>query len=523
MHCGQIVRKANLFHSKATAVVHPERRLTYGQVFERACQLVNALLDLGTRPRDRVALLASDTPYALEQVAGLAMGGFVRVPLNEHQPLELHLSVLERVDARVLITDRRHHDQLKPHLSRFTSLRHIVLVDQAPRAVEGVEVLDYQDLIEKASPEDARVDVRVDDVLHVSFTSGTTGVPKGIVLTHGRWLGGTAEHMILLPRLTRQDRYLSVLPLASFPLLTFALMSAGAQFVSPAGQDPRLVARALETEQITCTWIYPTMVQRIAGEVRKGGYSAASLRAVCTGGGALSPASLEEIVEALGDVLYLGFGMTESLPATMLTPDEVRHGIDTDAPLLRSVGRPVFGSAVRIQSETGAECPVGRYGDLLIDTPGTMKELWKDSDGTAARITEDGFVRTGDVGRLDEDGYLFVAGRKEDLIERRGEVFSPVEIEEALSDHPRVVEAAVVVPTDFEDNGLRVIVVPEPQSSEIEEQLLRWCEERLEPSRVPTVITLREDPLPRTFAGKLQRAVLHRQVTADAGAASATP
>lgn len=513
---GQIPRKAGLFHSEKPAFALGDSRLTHGQVYERGCRLVNALHSLGVSTQDRVAVLASNTPQSLEQLSGLALGGFVRVPLNEHSPTETHVSVLDQVDARVLITNQAHLDALAPWFRVGNPPRHVVVMghEHTRHSAWG-----YEDLLAAASPKDPHVDIDPDDMLHITFTSGTTGPPKGVVQTHRSWLAATKEHLVLMPGLDESDRHLSVLPVTSFPLLAFALMERGAQTVVPPDTTPVGVARTLERENITCTWLYPTMVRNVAEAVHESGVDVTYLRSVLSAGAPFSEGDLRYIVNVLGDVLHLGYGQSESTPATFMGPREIRRGLDSDPSLLRSSGRPVFGSMVRIVADDGSEQPAGELGEILIDTPGTMKELWGDPCGTEARITTEGFVVTGDMGRFDDRGHLFVLGRKEDLIVRNGLYFSPSEVEDRLSSHPDVVEAAVIVVTDDpQGSWVLGVVATKEEASVSSEQLLRWCHDGPGSAPVPDRLLLQAFPLPRSPVGKLLRGEIRQRF-----ACSSTP
>lgn len=502
MHAGEIVRKAAQVHGDRTAIVCGSETRTFAQIYDRACRLVNALTALDVQQGDRVAALAAANITSLEQIAGLALGGFIRVPLNESVGRELHLHMLERVGATALIIDRHNFEILKDDLSAIPSLKQII--------VQGSDgALDYETLLSEADPTDRLTHVRAEDPTHIMFTSGTTSRPKAVVHTHRGTLGATFDHLLLLPGLDAEDRYLAAMPLQSFPILAFALMLRGAStYVMPSYQ-PDLIPDLLSEQRITLTWLFPGLLEDLAPVIRDKNYDVSHLRAIFSAGGALSERALRTITEVFGDVVYLGYGQAEGNPATMLTPEDIRKGLDEDPSILRSAGHVVAGAAVRILDDDDRVRPIGAEGHIVIDPAGIMKELWADPETTAARFTSDRFLRTEDIGYLDSRGYLFVSGRSIDMIRHAGGMVAPADIEAVVAAHPDVAEvAAVGVPHGDAPEAPRAVVRLAEGAIVEETVLLAWCRKRLPQDKHPTSISFRDAPLPRNPVGKILRDVI---------------
>lgn len=497
MNAAEIFRKSALLHSERAAISAGPDTLTHAQVFERGCRLANGLHDMGLKQTDRVAVLAGANLASLEQIGGLALGGFVRVPLNETMGAELQLGMIEWCEARAVILDRRNYDLLHHQLS---GVAHII-VQNAP---DGV--IDYEAFLAAARSDDPRITVRADEPIHISFTSGTTSQPKALVHLHRGVLGTTWEHLLLLPDLGPQDRYLAAMPLQSFPLLVWALMLRGASVCVMPAYDAAALPDMLTRERITVTWLFPTLLERLAETVRFRGLDMGHLRALFSAGGALSGKALRQISDALGDVLYLGYGQAEGNPASMLTPQMIRAGLDGDEAILRSTGQIAAGAAVRILDDAGHDLPPGRLGHIVIDTAGNMKEIWRLPEATAERVRPDGFLRTGDYGHLDERGHLFVAGRFTEMIRHADGLVSPVAVEDAIMAHPAVREVAAYGMPQGAAEAVHVTLCLEHGSTVSAEGIGEWCRENLPPSLCPSGITILEQPLARNPVGKILRA-----------------
>lgn len=487
--------------------------LTFGQLQTRSFQLANALRALGLQPQDRVGLLAQNGLYSVEEVTGLAVGGFVRVPLHARNTPYQHRYMLEHVEARALIVAEELYRPLAPHLEDIHGLEHVIVHGSGgPRS--------YHDLIDAASPEDPGVRVRTEDLSHIAFTSGTTGRPKAAVHTHGGLMGVTTQYTLTLPRFNDTDRYLAVAPLShAASTLQYTAIAAGATTVVESDFKLDSLTATLSQRPATFTMMVPTMIQSLmewldqgTEELRAG---LRTLRALVATGAPLAPELAKRVQEQLGEVLFNSYGQVEGVPAAMMTPTDFTRAIRGDGQRLQSVGRSGMLVRCKIVDDDGKELPPGEHGEIAIDTPGNLQRYWNAPEATAQKFTAEGYVLTQDVGYLDEEGYLYVVGRKDDMIISGGFNIWPAEIEEAIAELPDVVEVvAVGVPHHRWGETPWAAVVVKEGSTLTPEDIVEWCRERIGSMKKPTRVDIRTELLPRSAVGKIPRRLVREELLA---------
>jgi acyl-CoA synthetase (AMP-forming)/AMP-acid ligase II len=367
--------------------------------------------------------------------------------------------------------------------------------------------LDYERLLESASPVDAHVPVGGDDVIHLAFSSGSSGKPKASTHTHGSWMHVTTDHVAMLPRLRGSDVYLAAAPLThAASTVLYGLLARGSRIQVLPGFDAGEALRLIEQQRCSLTVMVPTMLQLLIRHPDVHTRDLSSLRAVLYAGAPISVATATAAHAALGDVLFQTYGQSECLPATILTPEDHATGVRENAALLRSAGRPCLNSSVRILDADGRDAAVGEVGEIVIHTPGRMREIFNDPELTAERITPDGFVRTKDNGYLDARGYLFVVDRIDDMIISGGFNIWPAEIENVLAEHPAVEEALVMgVAHPKWGETPHAVVTLRSGATATEQELIDFCGNRLGSMKKPTAVMLRSEPLPRSAVGKISR------------------
>lgn len=525
--CVDVLRASARAFRDHEAVWFRGQSLTFGQLLERSFRLANALRSLGLRPQDRVGLLAQNGLYSVEEVTGLAAGGFVRVPLHARNTPHQHRYMLEHVGARALIVAQDLYEPLAPFLPDIAGLEHVIVHgDDGP--------LRYHDLVDGGSDADPGVALGADDLSHIAFTSGTTGRPKAAVHTHGGLMGVTAQYTLTLPRFDDTDRYLAVAPLShAASTLQYTAIAAGATtVVEPALKLDSLVS-TLSQRPATFTMMVPTMIQSLLEWLDAGNEGLRAglqpLRALVSTGAPLAPDLAVRVREHLGEVLHNSYGQVEGVPAAMMTPRDFTRAIAEDRQRLQSVGRSGILVRCRIVDDDGRELPPHEHGEIAIDTPGNLARYWDAPEATAAKFDSDGFVLTQDIGYLDDDGYLYVVGRKDDMIISGGFNIWPAEIEEAIAQHPDVVEVVVVgVPHPRWGETPWAAVVVSEGSTLTAEEIVDWCRERIGSMKKPTRVEVRTGLLPRSAVGKIPRRMVRDELLASApqaerSAASASP
>jgi len=510
MIIADLVRRALRTHAARRAVFDESRVLTYAEVADRAHRLVNALDDRGIRRGDRVATLAPNDVTTLEMMLGLALGGFARTALHAMGSGDAHRQVLQAAGARALVTTADFYARFRDELRAVEGLELLVVIGAE---AAGLDVLDYERMLDSSEPGDRGLPVSGDDILHLAYSSGTSGLPRASVHTQSSWSAVTSDTASFLPRVTEADVYLAAAPLThAASTVLYVLVARGASIRILDHFDADRVVEAIERDSCTLTFVVPTMLQSILASAALPAADLSSLRAVVYASAPISVTTALAAQRALGDVLFQSYGQSECLPATTLTPEDHARGAAGDERILRSAGRPCLGADVKIVDDQGREAASGEVGEILVRTAGRMRGIFGDAEATAARITEDGFVRTGDIGHLDEDGLLFVVDRKDDMIISGGFNIWPAEIEDALSRHPDVVEAAVVgVSHPRWGETPHAVVVVRHGAAVSAADLVELCRAEVGSMKKPTELVLRTEPLPRTPLGKVPRRLIRDQ------------
>ena len=511
------------------AVVFYGRRITYEGLWDSSRRLAAALRGLGVEKGDRVGLLLPNVPpFIITYNAILAVGGVV-VPINPLNPVEEIRRELDQTEAKALIALDRLADKIPEFPGKVIVTEaaayvpwHMMLLSrlkgQCVKIPDGA--LSFERLIEGPPMETlAEVDP-TEDLAVILYTSGTTGPPKGVMLTHYNLVANALQSYHWL----RGWGYSAKPQRAGWPIILCAVpffhsygmtvaTNESVQFGCTLVLVPEPSAEAImeAIQRHGCTH-FPT-VPRFIGEILRHPdlerYDLTSLTSCVSGGASTDPALMERFVETTGARFYQGYGLTEAGPTTHCTPVE---------------GEPRYASAGLAFPDTEArivdlqigevEMPPGEKGELLVRGPQVMKGYWKDPEETA-RVLRDGWLHTGDIATVDEEGYLYVVGRKRDRIISGGRTVWPAEVEKALESHPSVARAvAIGVPDPLRcDTGLQALVTLEPgvEPDDMENELTDYLSTRLEYFRVPSEITV-VDSLPLTAVGKVDRLAVEADI-----------
>jgi long-chain acyl-CoA synthetase len=475
-----------------TAIIDQGQSFTYRQLQDRCCRLAGALVGLGLKKGDRVAILAANGHRYIETYVGVPAAGFVVVPLNTRHAMPELEYALRDSGSRVLICDR----------------------DPGPLAdiVEQVVMIpdDYETLLSNAEPVDLGRNVTEDDLAGLFYTGGTTGASKGVMLTHRNLMANTLHYLICTPHYEK-DVMLVMAPMfhaaGSIAILP-SIWTLGCQ-VPLAAFDPKAALDEIEKHEVTVTLGVPTMLAAIAEEQHVRPRRTDSLRLIAHGGSPIATEVLRRTNSAFPTAqLSEIYGATELSPLCTCLLDEQ---LIIDSPLARSCGRAVIGNEVRILSPEGAELPAGEVGEVVVRGPNVMQGYWNKPEQTAAAL-QDGAYWTGDLGFMDDEGHLFLVDRSKDMIVSGGENVYSTEVEEALYQHPAVLEAAVFgVPDEKWGEAVWAIVVPREGHENLDTAgLVEFCREKIAGYKVPKGIDLRQEPLPKSGPGK----VLKRELRA---------
>ncbi|AZP21522.1 long-chain-fatty-acid--CoA ligase [Streptomyces aquilus] len=468
-----------------TALVHGDTTWTYAQLYERTTRLAHALRARGVRRGDRIAYLGPNHPSYLETLFAAGTLGAVFVPLNIRLAGPEIAYQLADSGAKALVYGPQYAG-LVAGLPGDTDVRSYVEV--------GAE---YEEELARSSSEPIDQPVTPDDTCIIMYTSGTTGRPKGAMLTHGN-LTWNAINVLVDHDLIADERALVSAPLfhtAGLNMLTLPVLLKGGTCVLVEAFDPSATFDLIERHRITFMFGVPTMFEQVARHPRWPDADLSSLRILTCGGSPVSTSMIAAYQER-GLNFLQGYGMTEAAPGTLFLDAE--HAVAKAG----SAGVPHFFSDVRVVRPDMAPVDVGETGEVVIRGPHVMPGYWGLPEETAASFT-DGWFRSGDAARVDEDGYVFIVDRIKDMIISGGENIYPAEIEDLLLTHPDIVECAVIgVPDDKWGEVPRAVVVPREGAFLDPDAVLASLAGRLAKYKIPKSVVIAAE-LPRTASGKL--------------------
>lgn len=497
-------RTAQRVNDGRIAVSFGTDSLTYEELDERSDRIAAGLAAAGFVKGDRVGILMHNRLEWVELFFALAKLGGVMVPLNYLlKPAEIEF-ILRDCDANWVVSESALWDIALQALPSDRAIRTVKIGDPAdPGALRWDELLS-------SGTELPDVTVTAGDLFLLQYTSGTTGAPKGATHTHSTVMWNSF-HQILDYRVSSDDVYL-VLPAlcwaAGFHDIALATLWAGGRVVlTPStGFDPERFADLVEREQVTKALLVPSVLKRIL--TSSVDFSRlASLRAVYSGGEPVPVSAIEDFSSRLPTCALLQcYGMSE-FPTMMLFLDE------RDAMRKRgSAGKAARGAEIRVVDEDGKETAPGATGEIIVRSPACMEGYYGRGDATAATIV-DGWMRTGDLASVDEEGFVYVVGRSKDMIISGGLNVYPAEVEAAIATHPAVIEAAVVgEPSDEWGEIGRAFVTTVPDARVAAGELDAWLRERIANFKIPKRFDMTTAPLPRTTSGKVQKFKLRERL-----------
>ena len=483
-------------------------RISYAEQWDRVLRVAGGLRAAGLVPGDRVAMLLRNSPVYIDVFLGAAAAGLVVVPLNVRLLAEDHLHMVRDSGARLLVAEAGLVAD-RPMVAEVPELG-VALVDDG-YAGEPAGARRYDELLASGTVGDVVTPRGADDLLSLMYTSGTTGLPKAVMLTHGSWQIET-ELTVELLRFEPGEITLHMAPLthgAGFLVLpTFVV--GGRNLLARAFSAPRTLA-LLREEGVTGGFFVPSMVRMLLDADPSGAPIRHSLRRFFYAGSPMDTDTLREAVERFGPVLVQSFGQMESpMFLTLLSSDDHRRAVDGDRPALaRSAGRVVPGVDLRLLDDDGNAVPPGTPGEVVVRAPQTMAGYWNRPDATAEAL-RDGWLHTGDVGYLDDEGCLFLVDRKKDMIITGGSNVYAREVEDVLLSLPDVRDAAVIgTPDRLWGEAVTAVLVAE-HGGRPTAAVLTACRDRLAGYRVPKRVVW-VDALPRNAYGKVLKRELRER------------
>lgn len=490
------MRRSAQFHEDLTAVVSGDRQLTYGEAWQRGLRLANALVALGLQPGDRLAVLEDNSVEAADFYIGSVVANLVRVPLYRRNSPEAHLHMLKGAQCKAVVVSEEYASELEPVAEQLEGLQ--VIVRDA----------GYEDWLASFPDTDPDPAVDLDDVFIIRHSAGTTGTAKGIAYTHRAWMNTTRDWFYMLPPVELGDKCLHVGPIShgSGYLFLPVWLAGGCNILDRKFDAGDFIAR-IQRDEIGWFFAVPTMIADIVESVGGKPQTLPSLKAVMISAAPIAAKTALAAHDVFGDTLFQMYGQTEAVPVSFMGPKEWFSG-GPDSPTIRAAGRVMPFAELDIRDPDNNPLPIGEEGEIAIRCDGQMTGIWGDPELSERRL-RDGWVLTGDIGKLDERGYLYVVDRVDDMIVSGGFNIWPAELEQAIQTLPGVHEVvAFGVPHDRWGEAPHAVVVTQPGADLDEDTVITTCAQLLGSYKKPASVELRDQRLPRSPVGKIQRKVL---------------
>ena len=494
-----------LFHPEKDWLVYEDERYTYKQIFDKAAQLANALMDAGIKKGDRVAICMVNCPEYIIALMGILGMGAVAVPLNSWWVPREVIYGLDHSDAKLVFADEK----------RLRGLDNLDVIKVSVRDGSN-QYESFEDFITNFSSEWPEVEISKHDNATIFYTSGSTGHPKGVLCTHRNMISGffswaciSRIRVELFDDGLDPSKELSILHCVPLFHVTgshvgfFMSVLVGRKIVMMKKWDPTLALELLEKEKITNITGVPTQTWELLNHPNLKDYDLSALEDLAGGGAARPPEHVKKLDEAFEARPSIGYGLTETNAMGCI------HGGDEYIQYPASCGRVVPPlTDIKIIDEHKNKVPEGEVGEIVIKSPANMVGYWKNDAATKEVIDEDGWFRSGDLGYFDGP-FLHIVDRVKDLVIRGGENISCIEVESAIYEHNAVSEVCVFgIPEERLGEKLCAAIVLKDNTEVSQQDLELFLSERLAAFKIPSLIKFQNDPLPRVASGKFSKTQL---------------
>jgi acyl-CoA synthetase (AMP-forming)/AMP-acid ligase II len=504
------------------------RRISFQELDDQSDRLAATLVDLGLKKGDRVSLFLENCPqFVIAYYSVLKAGGVVVAANPMFKEDELRYEINDS-GATIIVTLDHLYPKVRA-IKKDTTIGHVIvtsywdylpkdpLIPVHPSMQIQKEVFpdthEFLDLMEKYEPEPPAIEIDMrEDLALLQYTSGTTGLPKGAMITHYSLLHNTVGSGVWNGN-REDDVHLSVLPFFHVTGMMHSMnmpIYTGTTNVMLSRFDVETAIKAIDTFRCT-TWVsITTMNVAVVSFPDIGKYDLGSLRHCSSGGAPIPEEILKKWRQIVGTELVEGYGLSETISQTHVNP--------TSRPRYGSIGIPHFGVDCRIVDlETGEEVSPGHQGELLVKGPMVTKGYWNRPEETA-EVLNNGWFATGDIIKMDADGYFYIVGRKKDLVKASGYSVFPAEVEALMYEHPAVEEVAVIgVPDPYRGENIKAFIILRPQykGAVKEEEIIAWAKEKMAAYKYPRIVEF-VDELPKTGSGKiLKRALRERETESE--------
>jgi long-chain acyl-CoA synthetase len=495
------VRHWTVYKPNSVMVYEGEKTFTYAEIYDRARRFAGGLKKMGINKGMRIGVLMFNNYRWYDIYYGLAAAGCILVPLNYRLANPEIEYQINDSGCKMIVFDPEFTKVMNDIKGNLKSVEHYVYTaDEAP--FQGA--IPYETLL-NADPFEA--DVKENDVFGIYYTGGTTGLAKGVMLTHKNILAN-AFQLCTHTKLAANHLALHAAPMFHLAdgASNFAVTLAGGSHVSVKAFEPVAVFKAIEKYKATAALLVPTMINMLANHPDAGKYDLSSMRLIWYGASPIAPDLLQRALNLFKCDFYQLYGMTEAGPiVTVLLPED--HIVEAHDPKsakkLRAAGRSVIGVHMRVVDKTGKDVKPGGIGEVFAKGDNIMAGYWGKPVETEEVLSKDGWYYTRDLAETDEDGYIYIVDRAKDMIISGGENIYTVEVENALYKHPAVLEATVIgVPDERWGEAVKACVVLKPGVKAVESDIIDFCKKHIAAYKCPKSVDFL-DAIPKSGAGKI--------------------
>jgi long-chain acyl-CoA synthetase len=504
---GDILRRDAKLYGNKIGLIDGEKKFTYSELNHRVNRLANGFIHFGLETGSKVAVIANNCHEFVEAYFAVAKAGLTIIPVSARLSPEEMSYIIDHSDSSVLIYQDAFKKSVDGIRKDIPQIKCSLCIGKGHRGERD----DYESFLQKYSEDEPKTQdtLNENDMVMIMYTSGATGRPKGVMTSHRNVMANTITHTFentIVP----EDITLLVMPLYHNGGLwpTMVHFYRGGQVILLESFDAETVLNLVEREKVTFLNLVPTTLIRLISHPDLGKYNLDSLRTIMYAGAPIALSKIREAMQKLGEHrFYTGLGSTEASGSMLSLPNR-EHALEGPiAEKLPSVGRDSINVEVRVVNAQGQDVNIGEVGEIIAKGDNIAMGYWKMPEETAETF-RDGWLHTGDLAKVDRDGYVYIVDRKKDMIISGGENISSKEVEDVITRHPAVHEAAVIgVPDEEWGESVKAIVVLKPGLKATEQELIDFCKDFLSSFKKPKSVDFLNE-IPKNPAGKVHKAGL---------------
>lgn len=492
-------------NAERTAIVHGSRRLTFAQAWERGVRLANGLIAMGLQPGDRIAVLEDNSIEAADMFQACAIANLARVPLYARNAVEAHQHMIEHTGCKTVVVSAHYADEIAQIRDNLSAIETVFIRDDG-----------YESWLASQSAVEPEIAIDADDIFIIRHTGGTTGKAKAVAYSNQSWLAATRDWFYIFPQVLQGDACLHIGPISHASGYQYLpIWLAGGCNVMVNHFDAAEAIDIIEREKIAFCQMVGTMLRALTDfpDVESRDFS--SLKCILIGAAPVQESTARAGRALLGDVLYQGYGQTEVLPIAFMGPQQWFADVDGSDPL-RACGMVMPFSQIEIWDDKNVAMPLGEVGEIVAKADGQMSHFWNNPEATAERMV-DGWIKTGDIGKIDKNGYVYLVDRADDMIISGGYNIWPSELEIIIARHSDILEVAVFgIPHPKWGETPMAQCVVRDGSTLTEEQVIEMVADDLGRYKKPSKVIFQSEPLLKSPVGKVKRKQLREPYWADA-------